>query len=94
MRETGGDTSIVENKNFTTQNLVGEMNQFATAAVAADMKITKPLPAAFIKITKPQPYNGQFGFNKAIFNKKAAMSVRNNGKQHNSFICCEVELCF
>ena len=54
VRETGGDKNLVENKNFATQNLVEEKIQFAVAAAAADMKITKSPPAVIIKITKPQ----------------------------------------
>ena len=58
MRETGGDTTFEENNNFATQNLDGEKNQFVSAVSAVDMKITKPLLAAIIKITKPQPCAG------------------------------------
>ena len=58
MRETGGETNLVGNKNFGTQNLVGEKNQFAVVAVVGDMKIIKLPPAAIIKITKPQPCAG------------------------------------
>ena len=55
MRETGGDTNFVENENFAKQKLVEKKDQFAAAASAANMKITKLPPAAIIKITKPQP---------------------------------------